>query len=69
MDCLIIYKARELGIPISSKDPVVMSMLDTIIKEMENRGYQFEGAEASFELMLKKPWDCTASISIFWVSG
>jgi len=49
----IMVKARELGITISSKDPVVMATLDTI-KEMENRGYQFEGAEASFELMLKK---------------
>lgn len=49
----IIYKARELGIKVSSKDPVVIATLDSI-KEMESRGYQFEGAEASFELMLKK---------------
>ncbi|MCD6353100.1 MAG: citramalate synthase [Proteobacteria bacterium] len=48
----IIYKANELGIKLNSKDPVVISTLEKI-KEMENRGYQFEGAEASFELMLK----------------
>ena len=49
----IIYKARELGIKVSSKDPVVMATLEKI-KELESRGYQFEGAEASFELMLKR---------------
>jgi 2-isopropylmalate synthase len=49
----IIYKAQELGIKVNSKDPVVISTLEKL-KEMENQGYQFEGAEASFELMLKK---------------
>lgn len=49
----ILYKARELGIKVSSKDPVVMATLEKI-KELESRGYQFEGAEASFELMLKR---------------
>ena len=48
----IIYKAQELGIKVSSKDPVVISTLNRI-KELENQGYQFEGAEGSFELMLK----------------
>ncbi|MBN2466633.1 MAG: citramalate synthase [Deltaproteobacteria bacterium] len=48
----IIYKANELGIKVNSRDPVVISTLEKI-KEMENRGYQFEGAEASFELLLK----------------
>jgi 2-isopropylmalate synthase len=32
---------------------VTLEILDNI-KEMENRGYQFEGAEASFELLMKK---------------
>ncbi len=54
----IIYKARELGIKVSSKDPVVMAMLEKI-KDLENRGYQFEGAEASFELMLKRAMGLT----------
>jgi len=49
----IIYKAQELGIKVSSKDPVVVATLEKL-KEMENQGYQFEGAEGSFELMLKR---------------
>ena len=49
----IIYKAQELGIKVSSKDPVVVATLAKL-KEMENQGYQFEGAEGSFELMLKR---------------
>jgi len=49
----IIYKAQELGIKLSSKDPVIIATLEKL-KELENQGYQFEGAEASFELMLKK---------------
>ena len=49
----IIYKAKELGIKVSSKDPVVIATLEKL-KELENQGYQFEGAEASFELMLKR---------------
>ena len=31
-----------------------MSEILDNIKEMENRGYQFEGAEASFEILMKK---------------
>ena len=49
----ILFKAQELGIKVSSKDPVVISTLKRL-KEMENQGYQFEGAEGSFELMLKR---------------
>ena len=49
----IIYKAKDLGIKVGSKDPVVIATLKKL-KNLENQGYQFEGAEASFELMLKK---------------
>ena len=49
----IIYKAKDLGIKVGSKDPVVIATLEKL-KNLENQGYQFEGAEASFELMLKK---------------
>jgi len=49
----IVYKAKALGLKVSSKDPVVISTLEKL-KELENQGYQFEGAEASFELMLKR---------------
>ena len=49
----ILAKAEEFQINLDSKDPVTLDILDNI-KEMENRGYQFEGAEASFELLMKR---------------
>jgi 2-isopropylmalate synthase len=49
----ILAKAEEFHLNLDSKDPVTLDILDNI-KEMENRGYQFEGAEASFELMMKR---------------
>lgn len=49
----ILAKAEEFNINLDSKDPVTLDILDNI-KEMENRGYQFEGAEATFELMMKR---------------
>ncbi len=49
----ILAKAEEFNINLDSKDPVTLDILDNI-KDMENRGYQFEGAEASFELLMKR---------------
>jgi len=49
----ILAKAQEFNIDLDSKDPVTLEILDNI-KDMENRGYQFEGAEASFEILMKK---------------
>lgn len=49
----ILAKAKEFNINLDSKDPVTLEILDNI-KEMESRGYQFEGADASFELLMKK---------------
>ncbi len=49
----ILAKAEEFNINLDSKDPVTLEILENI-KEMENRGYQFEGAEASFELLMKR---------------
>ena len=49
----ILAKAQEFNINLDSKDPVAMEILDKI-KELENQGYQFEGAEASFELLMKR---------------
>ena len=49
----ILAKATEFDINLDSKDPVTLEILEDI-KEMENRGYQFEGAEASFELLMKR---------------
>jgi 2-isopropylmalate synthase len=49
----ILAKAEEFNLNLDSKDPVTLEILDNI-KDMENRGYQFEGAEASFELLMKR---------------
>jgi 2-isopropylmalate synthase len=49
----ILAKATEFNINLDSKDPVTLEILEEI-KGMENRGYQFEGAEASFELLMKR---------------
>lgn len=46
-------KSMEFGIPISSKDPVALEVLNQI-KELEHQGYQFEAAEASFELLINR---------------
>ncbi|MBJ6726317.1 citramalate synthase [Geomesophilobacter sediminis] len=49
----ILAKASEFNLNLDSKDPVTLEILDNI-KDMENRGYQFEGAEASFELLMRR---------------
>jgi 2-isopropylmalate synthase len=49
----IVYKAREFGVDLDSADPAVRKLLETL-KELESRGYQFEGAEASFELLMQR---------------
>lgn len=49
----ILRKAAEYRIDLSRQEPVIQEILKTL-KEMENEGYQYEGAEGSFELMMKK---------------
>ncbi len=47
------YKIEELGLDFPA-DKKVQQQFIAKIKEMEYQGYQFEGAEGSFELLLKK---------------
>ena len=49
----ILAKAEECGLQLDSTDPVTLEILEKI-KDMENSGFQFEGAEASFELLMLK---------------
>jgi 2-isopropylmalate synthase len=49
----ILYKAAEFKIDLESKDPKVKEILDNL-KQLENQGFQFEGAEGSFEILIKK---------------
>jgi 2-isopropylmalate synthase len=49
----ILYKAAEFKIDFESKDPKIRQILDDL-KHLENQGFQFEGAEGSFEILIKK---------------
>ena len=49
----ILYKAQEFGLSLDSKDPAVKKIVQSI-KELESQGYHFEGAEASFEILMRK---------------
>jgi len=49
----ILDKAEKFGVRVDSKDPRVVSLLAQL-KELENAGYQYEGAEASFELLMHR---------------
>jgi 2-isopropylmalate synthase len=49
----IIRKAREFGIDLDEKSSKVQDIVSEL-KELENQGFTFEGAEASFELLMKK---------------
>ena len=49
----VLYKAKELGINIDDTSPAVQHIVDDL-KELEHYGYQYEDAEGSFELLVKK---------------
>jgi len=49
----LLYKARQWGIDIAEDDPVLYQLVNEL-KERENQGYMFEGAEASFELLMRR---------------
>ncbi|QMU56459.1 MAG: citramalate synthase [Candidatus Mycalebacterium zealandia] len=49
----IISKAAEFGVEIDSNDKRVVEILQNL-KELENKGYEFERAGASFELLVRK---------------
>jgi 2-isopropylmalate synthase len=49
----ILRKAEELNISLDAGSPELQTIINNL-KELEHKGFQFEGAEASFELLLKK---------------
>ena len=49
----ILAKAAEYAIDLETKDPGIKKILMDL-KRLENEGFQFEGAEGSFELLIKK---------------
>jgi 2-isopropylmalate synthase len=48
----ILSKAQEYGISLDDQDPKIKNILDNL-KSLEQLGYQYEGAEASFELLMR----------------
>lgn len=49
----ILRKAEEFGIRLDPDAPQIQDIVTTL-KRLENEGFQFEAAEASFELLMKK---------------
>lgn len=49
----ILRKAKEFGITLDPSAPQVQEIVAQL-KDLEHQGFQFEGAEASFELLMKK---------------
>ncbi len=49
----VLAKAKEFGIEIDEKDPAALEVVNDL-KRLENQGFLYEGAEASFEILLKK---------------
>lgn len=49
----ILRKAEEFGIHLDADSPQIQDIITTL-KNLENEGFQFEAAEASFELLMKK---------------
>ncbi len=49
----ILSKAKDYGVDITKDSPNVRKIINKI-KDLEHRGYQFDGAEASFELVMQE---------------
>lgn len=49
----IMHKAREFKLDIETHEPLLQELLKEL-KELELQGFQFEGAEASFQLRMRK---------------
>lgn len=49
----LLEKAREFGIRLTADNPTLSPLLTTL-KELEHQGFQFEGAEGSLKVLMKK---------------
>jgi 2-isopropylmalate synthase len=49
----VAYKARELGIDLAEKSPEAQRILEEV-KKREAAGYEYEAADASFELLIRQ---------------
>jgi len=58
----VLAKARELGFTLQKGSPEVNAILKEV-KRLEHVGYEFEAAEASFELLIRR---VLGPIDLFW---
>src|SRR5690606_25885787 len=49
----VIYKAKQFGFDVDYSNPAVKAVLEKV-KQLESAGFQYEGAEASFELLMQE---------------
>ena len=49
----MLSKVEDYGIELTKQNPKLKELLETF-KELENQGYQYEGAEGSLELLMRK---------------
>jgi len=49
----VLHKAQKYGLALDPDDPLMASIISEL-KELENQGYQYEAAEASFELLMRR---------------
>ena len=52
----MLFKAEQLGLDISKENPKTKEIIQQI-KDLEHAGYQFDGADASLELLLRQAFD------------
>ncbi|WP_309120181.1 citramalate synthase [Paenibacillus sp.] len=52
----LVFKAQEMNLDFDLENESTKRLIQTI-KDMEHRGYQFEGADASLELLIRKAYD------------
>ena len=62
----ILMKAAELGLQLSKSDPALIRVLDRI-KALEAEGFEFEAADASLELLIRK--ELGRHTALFELSG
>ncbi len=51
----LLFKAQELNLDMSTEKPKTKEIIEKI-KDLEHQGYQFEGADASLELLLRQAY-------------
>ena len=52
----VLHKAVKYGLNLDADDPAMTTIIKKL-KELENQGFQYEGAEASFELLMRRAMD------------